>query len=132
MPRPQEGYHHLDPEVIARNPPRFAELVHWTDTWGFEDNRGPVPWQDRESSNGGGGFVGGVAANRVLRERLKAEGERKGFDAVFPPPSLCTDNAVMIAAAGAQGLARGERDGLSVSAFSRVPVGEAPWRAEPA
>ena len=65
MPRPQEGYHHLDPEVIARNPPRFAELVHWTDTWGFEDNRGPVPWQDRESSNGGGGFVGGVAAVSV-------------------------------------------------------------------
>ena len=73
--------------------------------------------------------VGGVAANRVLRERLKAEGERRGFDAVFPPPSLCTDNAVMIAAAGAQGLERGERDGLSVSAFSRVPVGETPWRA---
>ena len=72
--------------------------------------------------------VGGVAANRVLRERLKAEGDRRGFGSVFPPPSLCTDNAVMIAAAGAQGLERGERDGLSVSAFSRVPVGETPWR----
>jgi len=73
--------------------------------------------------------VGGVAANRVLRERLKAEGERRAFGSVFPPPSLCTDNAVMIAAAGTQGLERGERDGLSVSAFSRVPVGETPWRS---
>ena len=74
MPRPQEGYHHLDPEVIARNPPRFAELVHWTDTWGFEDNRGPVPWQDRESSNGGGGFVGGVAAVSVAAMSLPSPG----------------------------------------------------------
>ena len=48
---------------MARNPPRFAELVHWTDTWGFEDNRGPVAFQDRDISNGGKPFVGGQMEN---------------------------------------------------------------------
>jgi len=76
--------------------------------------------------------VGGVAANRVLREKLASEGEHRGFRASFPPPALCTDNAVMIAAAGARGLERGESDGLAVTAFSRAPVGETPWRRPPA
>ncbi len=76
--------------------------------------------------------VGGVAANRRLRADLAAAGEREGFRPSFPPIALCTDNAVMIAAAGARLLARGESDGLSVGAFSRVPVGEAPWRGTPA
>jgi N6-L-threonylcarbamoyladenine synthase len=72
--------------------------------------------------------VGGVAANRLLRERFASEGERRGFRATFPPAALCTDNAVMIAAAGSRGLERGESDGLAVTAFSRAPVGETPWR----
>jgi N6-L-threonylcarbamoyladenine synthase len=76
--------------------------------------------------------VGGVAANRRLRAELAAAGERDGFSPSFPPIALCTDNAVMIAAAGARLLGRGESDGLSLGAFSRVPVGEAPWRGAPA
>ena len=76
--------------------------------------------------------VGGVAANRRLRGELQAAGERDGFRVSLPPPSLCTDNAVMIATAGARLLGRGESDGLGLSAFSRVPVGEAPWRDAPA
>ncbi|MGH0029712.1 MAG: tRNA (adenosine(37)-N6)-threonylcarbamoyltransferase complex transferase subunit TsaD [Myxococcota bacterium] len=73
--------------------------------------------------------VGGVAANRRLREELAAAGEREGFRAVFPPSELCTDNAAMIAAAGARLLARGESHGLALNAFSRVPLGAAPWKA---
>ncbi len=72
--------------------------------------------------------VGGVAANRWLRERMAAAGEQAGFRAIFPPMNLCTDNAVMIAAAGARLLARGESHALDLNAFSRVPVGEAPWQ----
>ncbi len=47
--------------------------------------------------------AGGVAANSRLRERLNAEWERNGFSAppFFPKISYCTDNAAMVAAAGA-------------------------------
>jgi N6-L-threonylcarbamoyladenine synthase len=71
--------------------------------------------------------VGGVAANRWLRAKMAEAGEKAGFRAIFPPMELCTDNAVMIAAAGARLLARGESHALDLNAFSRVPVGEAPW-----
>jgi N6-L-threonylcarbamoyladenine synthase len=71
--------------------------------------------------------VGGVAANRRLRSELAAAGERAGLAAVFPPAALCTDNAAMIAAAGARLLARGERHGNALNAYSRAPLGAAPW-----
>lgn len=73
--------------------------------------------------------VGGVAANRHLRAELARAGEEDGFVAVFPPTELCTDNAVMVAAAGSRLLARGESHGLALNAFSRVPLGDAPWVA---
>jgi N6-L-threonylcarbamoyladenine synthase len=72
--------------------------------------------------------VGGVAANQRLRHELAAVGERAGFTAVFPPAALCTDNAAMIAAAGTRLLARGEDHGTALNAYSRAPLGEAPWR----
>ena len=45
--------------------------------------------------------VGGVAANSRLRRRLSDSGPERGVDVFFPPIELCTDNAAMIAAAGA-------------------------------
>jgi N6-L-threonylcarbamoyladenine synthase len=63
--------------------------------------------------------VGGVAANQRLREEMASAATQDGFEVSFPPPELCTDNAAMIAAAGARLLARGEHHGLDLNSFSR-------------
>ncbi|MBM4364313.1 MAG: tRNA (adenosine(37)-N6)-threonylcarbamoyltransferase complex transferase subunit TsaD, partial [Deltaproteobacteria bacterium] len=44
---------------------------------------------------------GGVAANRELRARLARACEKRELRLVAPPPASCTDNAAMIALAGA-------------------------------
>ena len=43
-------------------------------------------------------------------------------DFVAPPLALCTDNAAMIAYAGAELLALGQRDDLTLSARPRWPL----------
>ncbi|MFC1491648.1 tRNA (adenosine(37)-N6)-threonylcarbamoyltransferase complex transferase subunit TsaD [Nitrospinota bacterium] len=43
---------------------------------------------------------GGVAANRLLRERLKERSAESGWSLHFPARRYCTDNAAMIACAG--------------------------------
>ena len=45
-------------------------------------------------------LAGGVAVNKALQERLKRRGSGEGIEVFWPSPSLCTDNAGMIARAG--------------------------------
>ena len=75
--------------------------------------------------------AGGVAANRAVRARLQAIGSARGFSFTAPPLAYCTDNAAMIALAGAERLALGISDGLDAPARPRWPLDEAAAKADP-
>jgi len=65
---------------------------------------------------------GGVAANRELRRAAAEACARAGLSLAVPPLASCTDNAAMIAYAGALRLARGERDDLSFTTATRTDL----------
>ncbi|MGN6550461.1 MAG: tRNA (adenosine(37)-N6)-threonylcarbamoyltransferase complex transferase subunit TsaD [Pararhizobium sp.] len=70
--------------------------------------------------------AGGVAANTAIRGMLGTLCAAAGFRFVAPPAALCTDNAAMIAWAGAERLAAGlPADALSIAPRSRWPLDEA-------
>ncbi|HYE46280.1 MAG TPA: tRNA (adenosine(37)-N6)-threonylcarbamoyltransferase complex transferase subunit TsaD [Caulobacter sp.] len=69
--------------------------------------------------------AGGVAANRHVRARLRAVAETRGFSFTAPPLAYCTDNAAMIALAGAERLTLGISDGLDAVARPRWPLDQA-------
>ena len=75
--------------------------------------------------------AGGVAANRTVRARLEALASAHGFTFHAPPLKYCTDNAAMIALAGAERLAAGITDGLGAVARPRWPLDEAAALANP-
>ncbi len=68
---------------------------------------------------------GGVAANRELRARVSQLSQARGLRAHLPELASCTDNAAMIAYAGALAHGAGARDGwdllaTSVTSLARV------------
>ncbi len=70
--------------------------------------------------------AGGVAANRTIRAALETLCARHGFRFLAPPHALCTDNAAMIAWAGAERLRAGLAgdDAMRFAPRSRWPLDE--------
>jgi N6-L-threonylcarbamoyladenine synthase len=63
--------------------------------------------------------AGGVSANKSLRETFQNQLE---FKVSIPPVSLCTDNAVMIAAAGYFHFIRGDRSAMDMDVLPNWPL----------
>ncbi|WP_373490814.1 tRNA (adenosine(37)-N6)-threonylcarbamoyltransferase complex transferase subunit TsaD [Parasphingorhabdus sp.] len=66
--------------------------------------------------------AGGVAANGPIRAMLEAVAEANAMAFTAPPQWLCTDNAAMIAWAGAERFAAGLTDPLDFVARPRWPL----------
>ena len=63
---------------------------------------------------------GGVSANSGLRQRVEAEGRKRGWRTFLPEFKFTTDNAAMIAIAGYYHYLAGERTSLDVAPVSRL------------
>ena len=67
--------------------------------------------------------AGGVSANSYLREKLMSESAKYGCTASYPPLSLCTDNAAMVARRAADLIKGGVAPaGLDLNAVSYLKI----------
>ena len=69
-------------------------------------------------------MAGGVASNKGLRAKMRAECEKRGYSLYYPEPVFCTDNAAMIGAAGYYEYRNGVRSGLDLNAVPGLKLGE--------
>lgn len=65
---------------------------------------------------------GGVAANRLLRQRMEEGASEQKIRVHIPSPAFCTDNAAMVGVVGYECLKRGIRSDFSLNAFSNLPL----------
>jgi len=77
-----------------------------------------------DTGNGPQRFVvaGGVAANAQIRNSLERLCQANDFSLLAPPLKFCTDNAAMIALAGAEHYVRGQFSEMDVRARPRWPL----------
>lgn len=69
-------------------------------------------------------IAGGVASNSALREKMTAVAGKHSIDVLYPPPVLCTDNAVMIASAGYFEYISGTRADMRLNAVASLSLEE--------
>lgn len=75
--------------------------------------------------------AGGVAANKTIRLALAEMANQQNAELICPPLRHCTDNAVMIALAGAEHYRAGAIGHLGATAKPRWPLDEASAKANP-
>ncbi len=68
------------------------------------------------------GVSGGVAINKRLQKRFEEYGEKHDMKFYFPLPSMCADNAAMIAAAGIERFIHFGSSPLTLTAEARVKL----------
>jgi N6-L-threonylcarbamoyladenine synthase len=76
-------------------------------------------------------MVGGVAANRRLRQGLEQRCKALQLQWRAAPLAYCTDNAAMIAVAAEQRLLAGGRSSIRLAVAPRLPLEQAPVLYEP-
>ncbi|SHJ67617.1 tRNA (adenosine(37)-N6)-threonylcarbamoyltransferase complex transferase subunit TsaD [Paramaledivibacter caminithermalis] len=69
-------------------------------------------------------IAGGVAANSGLRQLLKERTEKNNFKLMFPPISLCTDNAAMIGCAAYYDYINGYSADMYLNAIPNLKIGQ--------
>ena len=67
-------------------------------------------------------LAGGVAANKLLRERIEEKAKKKNLSLSYPSLSLCTDNAAMIGCAAYFAYQNGEMADLSLNAVPSLTL----------
>jgi len=86
---------------------------------------------DREKGLASLVVAGGVAANSHVRSSMAAVAQARGLAFSLPSPALCTDNAAMVARAGALALAAGYRHGLDLESVPRGRSVPTDWTHDP-